>query len=282
MKRKIKKLKELENPLPMYEWSRLQEKGKYIVDDIKKKWNKLLITKHNEEVYQSYISEHAGFFFGNLSECYFSISKLKLSNEFITDFVNAFDGHSNGINYNFIEIEIPHRSPFLKNGNPSARLTGAIQQILNWKNWIANHRTEIRDILPSVGHRVYKNPNITFTIFIGNRKNSEKWLERRIELSKEINISIRSFDYLTDLLERRFIHNYVWTLSAELNELHESILNGLANPFYKSYSDKAWRNILLEMNHYSHFTAHNSEILLNNRRYNKSFDKFLKVYEKLK
>lgn len=281
MKDKRIDLKDIKNPLPIYEWSRLEEKGKYILDGIEREWNQLLNTKENEEIYQLFISNYSGFFFGNITECYFTISKLRLGADYITDFIYSIDEHSNGLLYHFVEIETPHNPPFTKNGNPSSRLTNAIQQIMNWKNWIRNNRNEMRKLLPASSHRVFRNPNIKFSIIIGNRENSHKWIERRNDISEELNISIRSFNYLTDLLKKRFIDNYIWGYSSELQSLDSSVLNGLANPFYKSYSDFIWRKIISEMNPYSHFTPYNAEVLLRNREYNELFNVFLKKYRTL-
>lgn len=275
------KLEEIKNPLPVYEWTKLEEEGKYLLDKIEIRWKKLLHGKEKEEVYQSFISEYAGFFFGNITECYFSISKLRLGADYITDFIYCIDEHSNGLTYNFVEIETPHYPPFTKKGNPSARLSNAIQQIMSWKSWIKNNRDEVRKLLPAIGHRVYRNPNIRFIIIIGNRSNSKKWIERRFDISEELKISIRSFDYLSDLLKKRMIDNYVWEFSAELMQLDSSVLNGLANPFYTAYTDSSWRRIISEMSPYTHFTPYNAEILLKYRRYNELFNEFTRNYENI-
>lgn len=173
-------LKNQISPLREYDWFLLNKELKFIHNLVISKWKKLLNkTSTSEQEYHSFIEEYAGFFFNKEYFLFHVISKLRLGADFVTDFVLVRDEHSNGLQYEFIEIEKPDTSPYTKSGQPSARLSSAIQQIQDWKNWIAENRNQIKRFLPSHGMRFFVNPNFKFTIIIGNRK------QKTINLEKE-------------------------------------------------------------------------------------------------
>lgn len=268
-----------DNTPPRFEWDKLDDEARSIVEDILKDWLELLTRKHKEEIYHKFLSEHAGFFLKYQTEVNLFISKLRFGADFITDFVVGRDQHSDGLWYELIEIETPHEPPFNQKGNPSARLSVAIQQVQNWRRWIIDNRREVRKLFPSYGVRTSKiDPNFNFKIIIGTRENSEKWLERRNDLANQLGIKIRSFDYFTDSLLTKFFPNSCGFGSTEEGYLTSVERNMLANPFCVAYSDATWRKIVSEPRYVHHFFCMNAKALLENNSYNWRYNEFVKNY----
>lgn len=106
---------------------------------------------------------------------------------------------------------------------------------------------------------------------MGNRVNTEKWIYKRNQLSDELGIEIRSFDYLTDALRTRSFFDRAILASAEARTLTDWQLNCLANPFCMAYTDSHWREILRETTlDGRHFVSISAESLLLHQQYNKS------------
>ncbi len=268
-----------DNSPPQFEWSKLNDEARAIVNKIIKDWLELLSQRHPEEIYHNYLQENAGFFLSYGWEVNILISKLRFGADFITDFIIGRDQHSNGLWYELIEIETPYDAPFTQKGNPSARLVGAIQQIQNWRRWIIDNRREINKLLPTYGVRTSRmNPNFNFKIIIGTRENSEKYLDRRNDLAKQLGIQIRSFDYLTSNIQTKYFPDSASFRSTEEGYLTSAERNMLANPFCMAYSNKIWRNIISEPRYIHHFFCMNANVLLENYSYNKFYDEFVKEY----
>ncbi len=179
-------------------WSKLQKKNP-IVDSIKKEWINLLATNNTEHAYHAFIKDHAGFFLVDRINSFLSISKLKLGSSLETDFAVPSENHSMGLFWELFEIKTPQASPYNEDGFPSAILSKATQQVRDWKAWLMdNRRGEALKLFQSKGVRVARDPNFSFTIIIGNRENSLRYLDKRNALSIESGIKIRSFEYLTN------------------------------------------------------------------------------------
>lgn len=58
----------------------------------------------------------------------------------------------------------------------------------------------LSDSFPASEQGIFEIPTLSSPSIIGRRKNSERWLNERNQLAKDLNIRIRSFDYLTSLL----------------------------------------------------------------------------------
>jgi hypothetical protein len=105
---------------------------------------------------------------------------------------------------------------------------------------------------------------------------------KRNILAQETGISIRSFDYLTDMLRQRC--GFLWTLAPhdEYGKPGDVALNQLANPFARAYSWRAWKQVVERRNfQYSHFVARNAENLLARRTYSREFETFLRWWQSL-
>jgi len=248
-------------------WSQL-DNSHSIIKSILTQWQQLLDEDHTEKVYHDFLKRHANLFLVNtvsFPHSFFAISKLKLGSEFELDFAIPYEDYSNGLIWELIEIKRPQMSPYTENGMPSAKLTEATQQIRNWKRWIQNSRSEARKIFSLRSVRTERQPNFRYTIIIGIRQNSEKWLDERNQYAQENGIQIRSFDYLTERLNSRWFSSMARLSNGGWDEEHPELCKSLANPFIEALTDSQWKNLLREPRIYSghpHFVSHISEILL--------------------
>jgi Domain of unknown function (DUF4263) len=165
-------------------WSELGFAKRKVLNSIIKKWDVLISGKHiNEHRIHQFLDKHAHIFFRDYIGFATVISKLRFGAEHISDFVVVYDNWSNGVRYKFIEIERPDTPPFTKNGVATARLSRAIQQVLSWKTWLNEHRTEAKRLFPSHFHHTEAQPVFEFEIVIGTRGNTKHALEYRQALS---------------------------------------------------------------------------------------------------
>src|SRR2546426_2983381 len=131
-----------------YNWELLHCPASHIRAAIESDWMSLLNNDRlEEEAYHSFLARHSGFFFCDATRRPLAISKLALGTDFSTDFVVPHDHASVGWSYTLIELESPHSSPFTRSGHPSARLVQALQQVVNWRSWIAQHTDTSRILL---------------------------------------------------------------------------------------------------------------------------------------
>src|SRR6266853_5131417 len=141
------------------EWSGLCGRHHDFLAPVINRWKRLLRSdKTREQTLHCFLAKHAQLFLRNGSGFATVISKLRLGAEFVADFVSVYDNWSEGIRYSLIEIELPQTAPFTKDGVASARLSRAIQQVLSWKSWLAEHTTEARRLFPSLFHRTATRP----------------------------------------------------------------------------------------------------------------------------
>lgn len=224
-------------------WSLLNN-DRTIVNEAIEQWQALLDGCHPERVYHDFLKRNANFFLINGLDTYFAVSKLKLGSEFEVDFAIPVEGYSKGLFWELIEIEKPQDAPYNRNGSPSASLTHATQQIRNWKRWIQESRTQTMKLF-SVGKvRASRNPNFRFSIIIGTRENSERWLEERNQYSLENGIEVRSFDYLTDCLKNRYFRDRSALGSGMWQQENPGLSKKLANPFVEALTDSEWKELL--------------------------------------
>ena len=232
------------DPKGIYEWSKLNDSARPVIESIASQWKELLCQEECEEKYHQFLADHAGLFFCDNYKRLVCISKLRLGADYKIDFAVAEENYSYGLCWELIEIESPHVPPYTKAGISSARLSCAIQQIQDWKRWLIDNRRDASKIFPARGIRTQKDPNFRFTIIIGNRENTDKWLEKRNQLAEELNIAIRSYDYLTDTLMSRCFLDRSALGSSEESDLWEWDQNHLVNPFSVAFPDRAWRKFL--------------------------------------
>lgn len=254
-------------------WSKLQDKNP-IMTSILDDWLLLLAQDRKEKDYHLFIKDHSGIFLVDGIRSYLSVSKIKLGSRLETDFAIPYENHSAGLCWELVEIKTPSASPYNSSGNPSAKLTEAIQQIQDWNSWLKDNRNEASKLFQSNGIRATRNPNFEFTIIIGNRENTEKYLSKRNSLADSLGIQIRSFNYLTERLNRRSFLSSVMLGNGDWDNHHHEERFKLANPFYTALTDSSWKKLLSEPGVSSpHFTSNSCTFLLdylkvNKKRYN--------------
>ena len=261
-------------------WDVLCAKTVTILRSIERKWQALIEAPTVKESHiHKFLSDHSGLFFG---QDVFVISKAELGSDFQADFVVASDEASYGIDYKFVEIETPQCGIYTRRGDPSARLTHAIQQVLNWKAWLTRHRGHVRKFFPSQYYGWDEFTNLSFCIVIGRRSSQASTMAKRNAFARQMGVSIRSFDYLTEMLRLR--SDFLWNLTPheEGSRPGRMALNQLANPFARAYSWQAWKQVVGERHlENAHFVAHNAERLLAHRTYSKESDSFLRWWHSL-
>ena len=127
------------------------------------------------------------------------IPQKRLGSEHITDFL-ACGLSSLGLQWLAIEIESPVERLFTQKGDPTAPLTHAIRQISDWREWLTSNLSYARNPkeLSGLGLR-----NITAEvpglILMGRSSSTDASTHhRRQRLSIDLNINIRTYDYLID------------------------------------------------------------------------------------
>lgn len=246
-------------------------------------WRALLNSSTEKEMaYLKYLHEHAGFFFHNSRNRLLSISEFEFGSDLRADFVVCEDRASYGFEYEFIEIESPNDNIYTARGNPSAALTTAVNQIQQWRHWLISHREEAKKILPSKSFIVTDQPAFKYTIIIGRRNFSADYLHMRNMFAEQMNIQIRSFDYLTDkLLQRRF-DDIPIICSCEFETLDLTTKNQLANPFFTSLKSAEWRKIVKAPSFDTvHMMANNAAIILQNKKANSRLAGFINDWNNL-
>lgn len=262
-------------------WSLLGKENP-IIQSVVNDWNDLLEKKLNEHQYHSFIKKHANLFFTNSYDSFFAISKLKLGSDLETDFAVPTDERSLGLTWNLIEIKTPQARVYTNKGTPSETLFKAIDQVSKWKYWLSKNRYEAEKLFHSNGVRVSKNPNFKFTIIIGRRKETEKYLVQRNNLITGPDVTIRSFDYLSDLLKKKYFPDLVMLLDGNWDDHHQEERNKLANQFIEAFTDSQWKKIQKEPEvTLPHFTRQSASVLIKYMKINKErLDSFCNWEEK--
>lgn len=261
-------------------WSVLCGKGVAFLKPIERAWLSLINSTNVKEArLHDFLSDHASMFFG---QHLFVISRAELGSDFQTDFVVARDEASYGINYAFVEIETPQSPVYNRAGDPSAKLTHAMQQVRDWKTWLTRHRGHVRRFFPSKYFGWDEFTNFSFCVVIGRRTGANSQTAKRNVLASETGIKIRSFDYLTDILRARLSLLSDWAHHDEPTAVQPGTLNQLANPFARAYSWRHWRQVVDRPHlRFSHFVEHNAESLLAQRTYSQEYATFLRWWRSL-
>jgi len=260
-------------------WTLLSYERKDLLKPIESKWRSLLVDpRAMESDLHNFIAEHASLFFGQEA---IVISQFDLGSDYQVDLVIAADEGSYGIDYKLVEIELPRKPPYTRSGNPSARLTHAIQQVLNWKTWLKRYRGHVRRFFPSEYHGWEEFTNFSYCIFIG-RRTSPAITAKRNELAREIGIEIRSFDYLTHLLRQNISNVWDATNPTDGGGPNLRTRNRLANPFTQAYTCRAWKELVDQRPfEYDNFVPKNAADLLAQRTYSRELDEFLSWWNSL-
>lgn len=243
-------------------WSILSESHP-LITAVVDQWQQLLGEDHHEKVYHNFLRKHANLFLVDGLNSYFAISKLKLGSELELDFAIPYEDHSRGLIWELIEIKRPQIAPYTENGVPSAKLTEATQQIRDWKHWIQTSRSEAKKLFSLWSVRSMRQPNFVYTIIIGTRNNSEKWLKERNQYAQENGVQVRSFDYLTERIKKKVYLDKALIGSGNWDAQNPELCIAIANPFIEAFTDSQWKKFLREPDvHGPHFIKNSCNSLL--------------------
>ena len=255
-------------------WSRLRREQIAILRTVYRQWRALLDDRSLDEgAYRKFLAEHAGFFL-HTNRAVLAISELRLGADHRVDLVRTRDRGSYGFQYDLIELESPHQQPFNKSGVPSKGLNWAMQQIRDWRRWLKECRNEAKWLFPAKIFTLYDRECFDFTIVIGRRSNKKIDLDKRNQLSAAENVQIRSYDYLTELLQKRIFSEDLLLCSSEADQLGSRERNELVNPFAEAMRDAEWRRFLKAQPDIAHMYANNARLILEMRRYNRLLRRF--------
>lgn len=226
-------------------WSTLSDTHPLIVD-VLQSWEVLLQGRHQERVYHEFLRAHANLFLVDGVSSFFAISKLKLGSDLETDFAVPYEEGSLGFHWELIEIKTPQAAPFTEAGTPSGTLVKATQQIRDWQAWLRRSRSEALRSFALSSIRPSDQPNFRYTIILGTRENTAKFLEKRNQYAEENGIRVRTFDYLTDRLRRRVYFDKAYVGDGCWDSENPHLCAELANPFVEALSDSRWKMLLKE------------------------------------
>ena len=129
------------------------------------------------------------------------LPKPQLGNALVPDFLLA-GTHSMGIEWHGLELEPASFQMFTKRGQARSELTHAIQQVVEWREWLAQNidharRPESEGGLGLVGI----DGSLSATILMGRREGyPENFNAFRRQTQTNSNIAIHSYDWLIDII----------------------------------------------------------------------------------
>jgi hypothetical protein len=111
---------------------------------------------------------------------------------YVPDFAAGVQGMSiRRWTWTLVEIEPSDVQLFTGRGDPSAKLTHAVRQISDWRNWITENSAYARSILPDI------TPTCQGLIVIGRRK----------EITPQVANQLRAYQACLSAIQ---IHTYDW------------------------------------------------------------------------
>lgn len=139
------------------------------------------------------------------------IPQKRLGAELVTDFLIG-DRNSGGFFWRAVELESPRDRMFNRNGDPSAKLTHAIRQIMDWRAWLVRNQNYAARQRSEAGLGLTDiHGQIPGKIIIGRRESiAPQTNDRRRQLSEGTRIQIMSYDRLIEWAQRRCDHWEAW------------------------------------------------------------------------
>jgi hypothetical protein len=142
------------------------------------------------------------------------ISKLKLSDEYVTDF--AFISENSAIcQITLVEIESPKMQIFRKSdGLFTAEFSRSLQQVRDWDQWCNQHTAHLKDTFRRIYHRTifkYQRVIVRCILVAGRRSEvvrSPKREQRWAGVNRDSSLVVMTYDRLLDSmsLNPRLLH----------------------------------------------------------------------------
>ena len=173
-----------------------------ITDQDRDSLKDLLKSNLNEQPVHQFLEDNPKFLLQALSGGHgrYQISKRRLGAEYVPDFLIAEES-SIGLEWYAVEIESPRIDAFRKNGLQSHKLTHAIGQIRDWRQWLRDNLNYARNPSGQSGLGLIGiDDRIAGLILIGRRSEyPERYNEFRRQMIDNERIIIHSYDWLVDL-----------------------------------------------------------------------------------
>ena len=147
-------------------------------------------------LHRHFLVEHLGGGHGR-----WAIPQQRLGSQHVTDFMIGA-AHSLGVDWVAVELKSPLAPIFTKAGNPTAILSHAIRQIMDWRAWLTNNLSYATKPTSEGGLGLDKiRPDVEGLILIGRRsKLSASDNTLRAQMSHDLNIAIHTYDYIADVV----------------------------------------------------------------------------------
>ena len=170
----------------------------------------------NEEDIQRFLNDNKIFLVQHLGSGHgrYVLPKPKLGAQLIPDFLVA-EMSSIGLEWFGIELESPSTNAkiFTSSGQQSHQLTHAVQQIVEWREWLSINKAYARNPDSESGLGLIGiDENLPATILIGRRKREfpSSFNAYRRQMKHRQNIEIHTYDWLVERAADRVqtLHKY--------------------------------------------------------------------------
>lgn len=264
--------------LDHYPWSMLNFKaGESIKAGVQQQWRNLLQQNHQSQVYQQFLARYAFLMLRKISEpdnALFIID-LTLKNLSI-DLVVAIDNYTSGINYYCMKIGTPQQPLFTGKGTLTNTTAQALAEIQQWSD-IIQQEPAIRDDV----FATERNSQFFYWIISGTNDHFEPKFQPDY-ISNNTYVTMKPFNYLTQLLDKRKFYNLITSGSAQWEDRPLKVRNRLSNPFFTALSTRSWHNLIHQRPFsHRHLFADNASELLNTLQSNELLDEFLHIWHHL-
>jgi hypothetical protein len=165
-----------------------------------------LVTATREEDLQQVLQAHPSLLVHHLRGGHgrYVLPKVRLGSEHVTDFIIG-DRASYGYEWVLVELESPFAKMFKQDGDPSAALNHALQQVGSWRTWLARNLDYAMRGRQESGLGLADIEGEAQGLIIMDRRSSlrpETHATRR-RLQRYHNIQIRTYDWLVEVNRRQ-------------------------------------------------------------------------------
>jgi hypothetical protein len=158
----------------------------------------LIDSRAREEKIHQFLVDHPEILHTAMHRSDQIITKPSL-HRYIPDFAAGTEGRSlRRWSWTLIEIEPADYPLITKGGSPTARLTHAVKQVADWRNWISENTAYARTILPDI------TPACHGLIVMGRRSTlTDRQAKELMAYQDSLkDIRIHSYDWLHDIIAR--------------------------------------------------------------------------------
>lgn len=167
----------------------------------------------DERCMQEFLEQHRNLVlsFMRTGHGNWSIPQQSLGGRFRTDFLWA-TGSSAYLSWQYVELESPRAQAFLQDGQFSRQLRTAVQQIRDWRQYVADNISSIQRPKIQGGEGLFNlRPKAPALIIIGRRKESypRRYQNERMRTREDDGIEIISYDTFYERIKSRWTDYFV-------------------------------------------------------------------------